>query len=244
MNFPYKAIIFDWSNTLVDLVEEDDRTALFHVYEYLREKGYSLPAFEEMYDFYRNLFYDLIRQSRETHQEACFDRVLNYLMLHFNVDLNGKTSLTELLNMYYRKIYEPRKLYPEVLSTLDTLQASGIRMGIISNTTNPGFMKVYEQTMMGLDPYLEFAIYSSEVPYRKPHPSIYQLGILRLGYDAKEIIFVGDDLNSDVAGPQAVGLAAGWLNRNGEKISNNIVPQYMIYSLTDLLNLGSFKVRR
>lgn len=243
MNFPYKAIIFDWSYTLVDLVEEDDRSALFHIYGILQEKGFSLPGFEELYDFYQHLFYELIRQSRETHQEACFDQVLNYLIIQSKIDLNGKISLKELLIMYYRKIYEPRRLYPEVLSTLKALKAAGVRMGIISNTTNPGFMKDYEKSMLGLDPFFEFSIYSSEVPYRKPHPSIYRLGVMRFGLDAKDILFLGDDKKMDVEGPQAVGLPAGWINRNSEKISDDIVPQYMIHSLADLLNLDSFKFK-
>ena len=45
MNFPYKAVLFDWAYTLVDLVNEEDRTALRRVYDRLQKQGFTLPVF-------------------------------------------------------------------------------------------------------------------------------------------------------------------------------------------------------
>jgi HAD superfamily hydrolase (TIGR01549 family) len=237
MNFPYKAVLFDWAYTLVDLVNEEDRTALRRVYDHLEERGFALPGFQQWYDTYHRLFFGMIEISRPTHREARFDHVLNFLLMQSNIHLNEENHFEDLLKIYYDGIYSYRKVYPEMIETLVALQKAGVRMGIISNTTNPGFMKDYEQSLLGLDSYFEFSIYSSEVPYRKPHPSIFQLALSRLKLDPAEVLFVGDNLKADVVGAQSVGMPTAWLNRNGKVLPSDIIPDYEITTATELLTL-------
>ena len=237
MNFPYKAVLFDWAYTLVDLVNEEDRTALRRVYDHLEEREFVLPGFQQWYDTYHRLFFGMIEVSRPTHREARFDHVLNFLLIQSNIHLNGKVRFEDLLKLYYDEIYSHRKVYPEMIETLVALQKAGIRMGVVSNTTNPGFMKDYEQSLLKLDPYFEFSIYSSEVPYRKPHPSIFQLALARLNLDPAEVLFVGDNLNADVAGAQSVGMPTAWLNREGKDLPSDVIPDYEIKTATELLTI-------
>jgi putative hydrolase of the HAD superfamily len=49
-------------------------------------------------------------------------------------------------------------------------------------------------------------ISSCEFGYRKPHPSIYEAAVQRMGVDASEIIFVGDRVEQDVVGPARLGM--------------------------------------
>lgn len=237
MNFQYKAVLFDWAYTLVDLVSEEDRTALKRVYDHLQSKGFSLPDFQKLYDTYHRLFFGMIEISRPTHREARFDHVLNFLLIENNIYLDGKVRFEDLLKIYYDEIYSHRKVYPDIIETLAALKEAGVRMGIVSNTTNPGFMKDYEQSLMGLGPYFEFSIYSSEVPYRKPHPSIFQLALARLNLQASEVLFVGDNLNADIVGAQSVKMPAAWLNRTGKASSSDVKPDYEIRSANELLTL-------
>lgn len=237
MNFPYKAVLFDWAYTLVDLVNEEDRTALGKLYDHLKEQGFSLPGFQQWYDTYHRLFFGMIEVSRPTHREARFDHVLNFLLIQSKIHLNGEICFEDLLKIYYDEIYSHRKVYPEMTETLAALQKAGIPMGIVSNTTNPGFMKDYERSLLGLDSYFEFSIYSSEVPYRKPHPSIFQLALARLNLDPAEVLFVGDNLKADVVGAQNVGMPTAWLNRNGKDLPSDVIPDYEIKSAAELLTL-------
>lgn len=238
MNFPYKAVLFDWAYTLVDLVNEEDRAALKRVYDFLAGKGFALPDFQKFYDTYHSLFFGMIEISRPTHREARFDHVLNFLLIQNNIHLENKARFEDLLKMYYEEIYSHRKVYPDIVEVLKALQAAGVRMGIVSNTTNPGFMKDHEQSLLGLDSYFEFSIYSSEVPYRKPHSSIFQLALGRLGLNSSDVLFVGDNLNADVLGAQSVGMPAVWLNRNGKASPSDIKPDYEITSAKELLTLS------
>lgn len=113
----------------------------------------------------------------------------------------------------------------------------GARMGIISNTTNPVFMKEKEMQAAGLKPFFEFAIYSSDTPYRKPHPSIFELAMTHLGMKPAEILFVGDNISMDVIGAQGVGMKSAWLNRGGKKLPADVNPDYELHSLEDLLRI-------
>jgi len=242
MNLPIKAVIFDWAWTLVDLGDEDDSRPFLRMFEFLRKKGVCLPGFADCYRTYQEHFYKRIAESKQTHREACFDSELKFLLLKYSIDLTGKTTIEEILRNYYQNIYSTRKVFPDVLPTLETLKSSGLRLGIISNTTNPPFMKDYERELLGLDPYFEFSIYSSGVSYRKPHPSIFKLATSRLQLREQEILYVGDDPENDVAGAQKVGMPTAWINRDEEKLPDGIHPEFEVRSLTELLEISCIQV--
>ena len=242
MNFPYKSILFDWAYTLVDLVQEDDRAAFLKMKEFLCEKEVRLPDFELLFSSYQDLFYGLINESRQTHREACFETVIRHLFFIYRIDIENKTTWNEILTVYYKVIYSPRRIYPDVVNSLKLLRDARVRMGIISNTTNPKFVKDRELHRTGLGQYFEFALFSSSTPYRKPHPSIYRAAISRLQMNAEDILFVGDSLEMDVRGPQGVGISAAWLNRNDSPLISGITPDYQITSLSELFLLTSLKV--
>jgi HAD superfamily hydrolase (TIGR01662 family) len=237
MNFPFKAIGFDWAYTLVDLGKEDDRKPLQKVFSFLSYKNISLPGFEEFLDKSRKIFRPMIENSRTTNQEAHFEVALQKLMNHFVIPLNEDISLDKLLEVYYLEVYSERKVYPEVVSVLSSFKNMGVRMGIVSNTTNPVFMKEKEMQATGLKPFFEFAIYSSGTPYRKPHPSIFESAMIHLDMNSAEILFVGDNISMDVVGAQGVGMKSAWLNRDKKKLPAGINPDYELHSLEDLLRI-------
>jgi putative hydrolase of the HAD superfamily len=235
MGFPFKAIGFDWAHTLVDLGEEGDRLPLEKVFTHLEEKQIALPDFEVCLKKSRELFRSMIELSRTTHMEARYEEVLQYLLFYFKISWKGNVSLQELLQVYYREVYREREIFPEVKNVLQQLSEWNICMGIISNTTNPVFMKELELEDSGLKKYFDFTIYSSGVPYRKPHPSIFQLAISHFQLEPCEIIFVGDSLSADILGAQKVGMKTAWINRKKEQ--TDIVPDYELTSLEDLLRV-------
>ena len=242
MNLTIKAVIFDWAWTLVDLGDEDDRRPFSGMFEFLRQKGVVLPDHDDCYRTYRELFYKMIAESKRTHREACFDTVLKFLLQKYCIDITDRTTIEEILRNYYQNIYSTRTVFPDVTPALQSLRSSGLPLGIISNTTNPPFMKDYERELLGLDPYFEFSIYSSGVLYRKPHPSIFKLAASRFQLKEQEILYVGDDPVNDVAGAQRVGMQAVWVNRDDEKLPDGIHPEFIVRSLTELLEISCIQV--
>jgi putative hydrolase of the HAD superfamily len=56
---------------------------------------------------------------------------------------------------------------------------------------------------------------SSQVGWRKPHPQFFQAILATVGTDPQRVLYVGDDLENDVAGPRSVGMPAVQLIRRG-----------------------------
>ena len=234
--------MFDWAYTLVDLVREDDRVAFLELMNFFKKKDVKLPEFELIFSEYQDLFYGLIKESRQTHREANFETVLRYLFFKHGIEIEKRSSWKDILTVYYKVIHGVRRVYPDVMGTLKYFKESGVPMGIISNTTNPQFIKEEELCRTGLSTYFEFAIFSSSTPYRKPHPSIFNAAISRMNLDAENILFVGDDLKTDVMGAQSVGMQTAWLNRDLSELVENITPHYQITSLSELLVIETLEI--
>jgi HAD superfamily hydrolase (TIGR01662 family) len=95
---------------------------------------------------------------------------------------------------------------PDVIETLGHLQADGYRMGLVSNITlRPNLLRE-DLKRWGLQRFLDAAVFSSEVGWRKPDPQIFREALVRLGATPAETVFVGDRLYDDVSGAQAVGM--------------------------------------
>jgi putative hydrolase of the HAD superfamily len=237
MEFPYKAIGFDWAYTLVDLGAEDDRRPLQRVFALLQENKIALPDFETCLEKSRELFKAMIVLSRTTDREARYEEVLKYLLFYFKIAWSGRVTFKEMIEVYYQEVYQERKLFPEVVDVLKQLSHWGVPMGIISNTTNPVSMKELELEGSGLKAYFDFTIYSSGFPFRKPHPTIFQMAINYFQLPPSEILFVGDSLSADIFGAQRVGMKTAWINRNNVEPSKDICPDYELSSLDELLRI-------
>ncbi len=236
MEFPYKGVIFDWAWTLLDLGSEEDEPAFFNMMAFLSSRGFHESDLSSAYGESKKLFREQILTSRESLQEAHYENVLNYIALERGWELSEDTKV-EALKVYYRDIFAQRKVYPQAIPTLQKLKEAGIKLGLVSNTTNPGFIKNLEREQFGLAPYFDFAIYSSEVPFRKPHPSIFYLAQKRMDFVPEKILFVGDSYEADIVGAHEVGMATAWLNRENREQPAGPIPDYQLAELDELLTI-------
>ncbi|MEE2637764.1 MAG: HAD family hydrolase [Acidobacteriota bacterium] len=121
-------------------------------------------------------------------------------------------------------------LYDDVKPILTQLHASGLRLGLISNTHRclDAFGRHF-----GLDHVISGAVSSSEHGFMKPHHSIFEAALNQLGVDAEQAVMVGDSLTHDVAGARQLGMRAVLLARSGDaEVDDANVP--VIRSLTEL----------
>ena len=80
-------------------------------------------------------------------------------------------------------------------------RAAGKRTGLISNSWGLG---IYDRAPIDL---FDETVISGDVGLHKPQPEIYLLACERLGVEPRDCAFV-DDLRENVAGAEAVGMAA------------------------------------
>ena len=109
--------------------------------------------------------------------------------------------------------------FPDTLPTLRTLREQGYRLGIITNLRAdlPSLIQ-----RAGLADILEFCITPPQVPppphgqpggVEKPHPAIFREALRRAALTPQEVLHIGDQIRSDVAGARAIGMQAALLDR-------------------------------
>lgn len=91
---------------------------------------------------------------------------------------------------------------------------------------------------IGIAPYFQFSIAAHEFGCAKPDPRIFEAALERLQLPAHEVMYVGDDLRLDVAGAQAVGMRAAWMNRYKMHLHDtphaHITPDLIVHDLHQL----------
>jgi putative hydrolase of the HAD superfamily len=96
-----------------------------------------------------------------------------------------------------------------MIAAVEAVRAAGIPTGLISNSWGTG---IYERAPMHI---FDATVVSGDVGLHKPEPEIYRLGAERIGVPPERCVFV-DDLRENVAGAEAVGMAA-ILHRGAEE---------------------------
>jgi FMN phosphatase YigB (HAD superfamily) len=90
----------------------------------------------------------------------------------------------------------------------------------------------------GLASTFQCVVTSIEAGARKPAPEFFQYALGRCGVNKEDVLFVGNQLNTDVAGAQAFGIATVWLSgasyRSLDDAPCDVTPTYAIETLTEL----------
>jgi putative hydrolase of the HAD superfamily len=100
---------------------------------------------------------------------------------------------------------------PGARETLAAICAAGVPMAVVSNASFGAATIRHELAKHGLADDLAFVMVSSDYVVRKPNPLLFDAAATRLGVAPGDIWFVGDRLDTDVAGAQAAGMVTVWL---------------------------------
>lgn len=95
---------------------------------------------------------------------------------------------------------------------LEELKKLGIKLALCSNLAMP-----YGKVVSSLLPNIDAYAWSYEVGAIKPEPKIYQSLIDQIACQASEVLFSGDTVLADFAGPTTFGMFARLINRNNDQ---------------------------
>ena len=104
-------------------------------------------------------------------------------------------------------------LLPDSREILQYLKNKGYTLGIISNTppTEQDTLKT-----LGIDHFVDCALYSFECGYRKPEKQIFELMLNKMEVTPDEALMIGDSLKNDIIGAQSVGIDAILFDMNNQ----------------------------
>lgn len=107
-------------------------------------------------------------------------------------------------------------MYDDVPDVLRTLHASGLKIGLISNSHRclDSF-----QTHFALEGLFSVTLSSHEHGYLKPHPSIFEAALRAVEAEPAEAVMVGDSLAHDVEGARRLGMRGILVARAGGPIA-------------------------
>ena len=118
---------------------------------------------------------------------------------------------------------------------LRELRDRGIRVGVLSNTMWPrsAHERVFRRD--GVLELIDGAVYSSEIPWTKPHPEAFRAAMTAVGVaDPAACVFVGDRPYDDVHGAKRVGMRAVLIPHSEVPPFDEVTPDAVITRLADL----------
>ena len=127
--------------------------------------------------------------------------------------------------------------HPDAPAALAALRERGLRIGLLSNTHWPRAFHEHFLERDGLVDLIDARLYTSEMPFQKPHPTAFIAAAETLGVEPARAVFVGDRPWDDISGAQAVGMRAVLRPNPFAPPIEGIVPDAEIEALADLVPL-------
>lgn len=173
------AVLFDWGDTLFHFAYDEE----------LLEAGWEaglaaierdgLPNHAETAAYFRERYLPMI-WAPGTIEEIEYPGLLRELLGDFGIEVTDD-ELNRFLEAEHDAWAPARLVGAQTHALLDSLRARGLRLGLVSNAFDPGWLLRRDLESMGLAERLDVAVFSSEVGMRKPHPSIFQAALEALG---------------------------------------------------------------
>ena len=116
---------------------------------------------------------------------------------------------------------DTRRIYEDALVFLRKLKKNGFMVIVVSNISDH-YMALESLRKLSLMSYIDDILTSAQLGIRKPHPLIYLRAMEETS--ASNAIFVGDDIETDVIGPEKIGLNAIHVFRGGLKLKRSVDP--------------------
>ncbi len=237
-----QAILFDLDDTLIswgnfaEQWEKHETPHIENVYAHIQQKT---PLSAEFATF-KTVYFQRTRKAwmdaRHTLIAPHLGRVLVDAALAVGVP-REYADMSTLLDVYGWTRVPGTDTFPEAPAILTRLRAAGLKLGIVTNAYQPMRLRDVELEAHGLLQYFpDCRISAADAGYLKPHPSIFQQALERIGTAPENTIFVGDNPTADIAGGQAAGMRTVLrvVGRTWPLISGLIIPDAALNSLEEL----------
>jgi len=241
-----EGVIFDLGSTLLEYEtipwDELSLQCVEYSYAFLKEKGFDIPNWENYKEYYLEIRNGYRKEAGRTLVEWNISSAAVDLLAKCGIDA-GKNMVDKFLDAYAMPLARQVTMFADTPTVLRGLKASGMKIGLVSNTIfSPEFHTAELENYKLLDLF-DFTIFSSSFGYRKPHRLIYRKAIELIGIPPEQLLFVGDRYIEDYDGPRKAGMNAIIKYREGRDYPSPMPDEIItIQSLSELLAILSVKI--
>src|SRR5690242_1589034 len=152
---------------------------------------------------------DLRRHPELEHDDEIWFRFTERIVRGMGGDADSAYACAVEITRAWER-HENFELYDDVPDSLDCLRASGLRIGLVSNSARD-----VREFARHHDLDVDAGISSFHHGRTKPHASIFRAVLDLLGVEPAEAVMVGDTMADDIEGALALGMRAILLDRDG-----------------------------
>ncbi len=217
---PYRAVLFDFDDTLVDTVE-----ALTRVGEhwYATRPCENRPT--SLDEFMAGL---RVTNSEELSLRDFYVRMLEVWPGCFE-------SVKEALAAHSLVVPDCVSIECRTLDLLRDLKDSGVPMGVVTN--GPTEMQWAKVRNTGVADLVDAVVVSEEFGANKPDPGIFSHALTLIGASPSETLFVGDNTVADIGGAIGVGMRTAWMSHGRSWEIDSYSPDHVVENVWDVREL-------
>ncbi len=232
----FEAVLFDWGDTLMQFVHDPKLLEAGHRAGLEAIGRDDLPAVDDLGEHFRER-YEPLFWVPGTVEEIEYPGLVRQLLRDFGVSVDDG-ELSRYLEAEHAAWEPARRLAAHTHALLESLRTRGLKLALVSNAFDPGWLLHRDLEQMGLAERLDFSVFSSEVGVRKPHPAIFERALEALGVEPERALFVGDRLYEDVRGAGELGMTtvqALWFR--ADEHPDGREPDHQAFTQMDVLNI-------
>ena len=230
------AVLFDWGDTLMRFAYDEALVEAGHRAGFRALDRDDLPDVARLTAHFRER-YEPLFWAPGTVEELEYPGLVRRLFGDFGLEL-GDEELTRFLEAEHAAWEPARQLGAHSHALLEALRSRGLRLAIVSNAFDPGWLLRRDLEQLGLAERIDLAVFSSEVGKRKPHPEIFEAALGQLGVEPAAALFVGDRLYEDIRGAAELGMTtvqALWFRADEHPTGGE--PDFQAFTQMDVLNV-------
>ncbi|QWG28311.1 HAD family hydrolase [Bacillus mycoides] len=141
-----------------------------------------------------------------------------------------RNSIQDFWNNNFPKCFSINQSTINIINTIKL----HVKVGIITNgSTQRQKAKIINTN---LNRHFDTIIISEETGFSKPDKRIFEFALKKLNVQPEDVLFVGDDLEKDIAGCQNVNIKGIWFNPHMITNTTEIKPYAEINTLDSLLS--------
>lgn len=234
----YTTLIFDLDDTLTD--DFENCREAFKIMISSRNEIYSEEEFLKFRKIDKKTWEDRAAGRLLTPYEDDDEKKKEWIRTSRILKYYGEDKITydeavKLNNIYIEGMKEKVVSRPDALKVIKYLYEKKYR--IIIATNGPLIPLKEKLIKIGIINYVDTIFSSEEAGQMKPHEKFYEKLFEKTKIiPSKEILFIGDNLDTDIKGGIAHGMSTCWCNYNNDG-NNKYSVTHEIKKLSDLINI-------